>query len=77
MFATRVSKVLSVLLPHMIHTCVNITLRQAHKDRKVKRLYLQIFYKTTMEVHFKLTETIIKANYQITFSSTEMVLVTQ
>lgn len=74
MSATKEDKVSLDLLPHMINICVNSTPRPVHNHKKVKKLSHHLSCNSTIKTHSKPTETSMKANYQITFSFTEMVL---
>jgi len=77
MFAIKANRVSLVLWQPMIPTSVNTTHKQAHKVKRVKKLFPQTFFKITLEVPYKLIETTIRDNYQITFSSIVMELVTR
>ena len=74
MSATKEDKVSLDLLPHTTNTCASSTPKQVHNPKKVKKSSHHLSCNSTIKTHSKPTETSMKANYQITFSFTEMVL---
>jgi hypothetical protein len=76
MFATKVNNLSSASVLPMMNICVNITLRQVLKAKKVKRSSLPQCCKSTSKMRSVLSATIIKGTCQTTSLFTEMVLAT-
>ena len=73
MFVTKENKVLSASVQHMTNTCANITPKQVHSLKKVKKSFLQLFSLTISSVHSLATESSIKERCLIIFLSIVMV----
>jgi hypothetical protein len=67
MFVTRENKVLSASVQHMTNTCANITPKQVHSLKKVKKLFRQLFSLTISNVHSLAIESSIKERCLIIF----------
>jgi hypothetical protein len=76
-FATRENSPSSDLLPLTINTCASTIHRQALKDKRARKLFPLTFFKSTSVVHYRPTETSMKALSPITFSSIVMEWATQ
>ena len=77
MFVTRVNSPLLVSLLHMINICANITLKQALKVKRARKLFPLTFFRNTSAVPCRLIETSMRAHSPNKFSSIVMESVIQ
>jgi len=75
MFVIKENKASLDSVQPTMNICANTTLKQALKDKKVKKLLVQVCFKSTIKVPSQHTENTTMVLFQIIFSFTEMVLV--